>query len=38
MDPKEYEHINDDPHDGWWLMPEYQEEESKEEENTDGQC
>lgn len=22
---KEYEHINDDPHDGWWLMPEYQD-------------
>ena len=20
----EYEHINDDLHDGWWLMPEYQ--------------
>ena len=22
---KEHEHINDDPHDGWWLMPEYQD-------------
>ena len=21
----EYEHINDDPHDGWWLRPEYQD-------------
>jgi hypothetical protein len=21
-----YEHINDDPHDGWWLKPEYQDE------------
>lgn len=20
----EYEHINDDPHDGWWLKPEHQ--------------
>jgi|TARA_B100001094_G_scaffold43582_1_gene38341 hypothetical protein len=27
MDPEEYEHINDDPHDGWWLIPENQEEE-----------
>ena len=27
----EYEHINDDPHDGWWLMPEYQD--TKEPEN-----
>ena len=32
MDPEEYEHINDDPHDGWWLTPEYQDEE-----NTDGE-
>jgi hypothetical protein len=31
MDPEEYEHINDDPHDGWWLTPEYQDEE-----DTDG--
>ena len=22
---KEYEHINDDPQDGWWLTPEYQD-------------
>jgi hypothetical protein len=22
----EYEHINDDPHDGWWLRPEWQDE------------
>tara|TARA_S200002703_G_scaffold47690_1_gene41288 strand:- start:11769 stop:11933 length:165 start_codon:yes stop_codon:yes gene_type:complete len=22
----EYEHINDDPHDGWWLRPEYRDE------------
>jgi hypothetical protein len=21
----EYEHINDDPHDGWWLSPEWQD-------------
>ena len=21
----EYEHINDDPHDGWWLRPEHQD-------------
>tara|TARA_B100001564_G_scaffold224815_1_gene189529 strand:+ start:1083 stop:1493 length:411 start_codon:yes stop_codon:yes gene_type:complete len=21
----EYEHINDDPHDGWWLCPEWQD-------------
>ena len=27
----EYEHINDDPHDGWWLMPEHQN--TKEPEN-----
>ena len=27
----EYEHINDDLHDGWWLMPEYQD--TKEPEN-----
>lgn len=20
---QDYEHINDDPHDGWWLRPEY---------------
>tara|TARA_B100000530_G_scaffold122234_1_gene76303 strand:- start:1052 stop:1153 length:102 start_codon:yes stop_codon:yes gene_type:complete len=32
MDLEEYEHINDDPHDGWWLRPEY-----KEEEHTDGE-
>jgi len=22
---REYEHINDDPHDGWWLRPEWQD-------------
>ena len=22
----EYEHINDDPHDGWWLRPEHRDE------------
>jgi len=27
----EYEHINDDLHDGWWMMPEYQD--TKEPEN-----
>ena len=27
----EYEHINDDPHDGWWLCPEWQD--PKEPEN-----
>ena len=27
----EYEHINDDPHDGWWLYPEHQD--TKEPEN-----
>ena len=26
MDPEEYVHINDDPHDGWWLRPEWQDE------------
>ena len=26
---EEYEHINDDLHDGWWLRPEYSEEEPK---------
>ena len=25
----DYEHINDDPHDGWWLMPEYIEVEGQ---------
>ena len=25
MDPEEYEHINDDLQDGWWLTPEYQD-------------
>jgi len=29
----EYEHINDDPHDGWWLRPESQNDEPKEPEN-----
>ena len=27
LEDKEYEHINDDPHDGWWLQPEYQDSE-----------
>ena len=27
----EYEHINDDPHDGWWMRPEHQD--TKEPEN-----
>ena len=27
MDPEEYEHINDDFQDGWWLLPEYQDSE-----------
>lgn len=22
----EYEHINDDPHDGWWLRPEHRDD------------
>tara|TARA_R110000851_G_scaffold75823_1_gene166933 strand:- start:307 stop:453 length:147 start_codon:yes stop_codon:yes gene_type:complete len=26
MDHEEYVHINDDPHDGWWLRPEWQDE------------
>ena len=26
---EEYEHINDDPHDGWLLRPEYSEEKPK---------
>jgi len=30
MDHEEYEHINNDPHDGWWLMPEYQEDNNNE--------
>ena len=30
MEHEEYEHINDDLHDGWWLMPEYQEEKDEE--------
>tara|TARA_B100000530_G_scaffold55950_1_gene31698 strand:- start:303 stop:497 length:195 start_codon:yes stop_codon:yes gene_type:complete len=25
-----YEHINDDPHDGWWLQPEYQDSEDED--------
>ena len=25
----EYVHINDDPHDGWWLRPEHQDYEVK---------
>ena len=25
MDPEEYVHIHDDPHDGWWLRPEWQD-------------
>ena len=29
----EYEHINDDPHDGWWLRPEWQDQETKEPDN-----
>ena len=29
----EYEHINDDPHDGWWLRPEWQDQETKESPN-----
>ena len=29
----EYEHINDDPHDGWWLRPEWQDDKSNEPEN-----
>jgi len=29
----EYEHINDDPHDGWWLRPEWQDNKSNEPEN-----
>ena len=24
-----YEHINDDPHDGWWLRPEHQDSEEE---------
>ena len=26
---EEYKHINDDPHDRWWLRPEYSEEKPK---------
>ena len=29
----EYEHINNDPHDGWWLRPEWQDDKSKEPDN-----
>ena len=29
----EYEHINNDLHDGWWLRPEWQDEKSKEPDN-----
>ena len=29
----EYEHINDDPHDGWWLRPEWQDDKSNEPDN-----
>ena len=29
----EYEQINDDPHDGWWLRPEWQDQETKESAN-----
>ena len=30
MDPEKYEHINDDPHDGWWLRPEHQDSEDED--------
>ena len=26
---EEYKHINDDPHDGWWLRPECSDEKPK---------
>ena len=29
----EYEHINNDPHDGWGLRPEWQDDKSKEPDN-----
>mgnify|MGYP003143081645 FL=1 len=29
----EYEHISGDPHDGWWLHPEWQDQEMKEPDN-----
>ena len=29
----EYEHINNDQHDGWWLRPESQNDKTKEPEN-----
>ena len=29
MDHEEYEHINDDFQDGWWLLPEYQDSEEE---------
>ena len=39
MDPKEYVHINDDPHDGWWLRPEWQDENDEYQDSEDGnQC
>jgi len=27
---EQYEHINNDPHDGWWLRPEYQDPEDED--------
>ena len=27
---EEYKHINDDPHDGWWLRPEHQDSEDED--------
>lgn len=31
---EEYVHINDDPHDGWWLRPEHQDVEFEEPEGS----
>ena len=30
LEDEEYEHINNDPHDGWWLRPEYQDPEDED--------
>ncbi len=36
MDPEKYVHINDDPYDGWWLRPEWQDENDEHQDSKDG--
>ena len=35
MDLEEYVHINDDPHDGWWLRPEWQDKNDEHQDSED---